>query len=133
VVVRYKEVDRLSNHLGSCISEDPLGARIPRRDNAIQVFADDGIVGRIDKGLEKRLLSFRFAKVITERFFRLVDLLDFSMKSLDSLWLNQLTSSTGISLEKDAVCWHVRQQNDGSGLPLSEPHRLSRRGDLMSL
>src|SRR5262249_25298933 len=45
-IVRNDRADRMSDHLDSGIAEHPLGCAIPRRDNAVQILADDRIVAR---------------------------------------------------------------------------------------
>ena len=48
------DADRLTDRLRGCIPEHPLGAGIPRRDDPVQVLADDGIVGRLDDARQQR-------------------------------------------------------------------------------
>jgi hypothetical protein len=40
--------NRAANDFVRRIAEDAFGAHIPRRDEAVEVFADDGVVGRFD-------------------------------------------------------------------------------------
>ena len=48
--------DRLADHLLRRITEQPLRARIPARDDAVEVLADDGILGTVDDCCEPLLL-----------------------------------------------------------------------------
>jgi hypothetical protein len=52
---RDQQRDRLADHLGRRIAEDAFGAFIPGGDDAVEVLADDGIVGGLDDRGEKRL------------------------------------------------------------------------------
>src|SRR5262249_9621978 len=45
---RNDDRDRLADRFGRRVPEYPFGAAVPRGDNAIQVLADDGIVGGLD-------------------------------------------------------------------------------------
>ena len=49
---RDQDVDRLSNDLLSFVSEQALGAAIPAPDYAVEILADDGIVGGLHNGGE---------------------------------------------------------------------------------
>ena len=60
LAVRWNdEPDRPSNGFRRLISEHPLGRRIPRRDDAIQVLSDDGIGRRVDDRCESDRRLFR--------------------------------------------------------------------------
>ena len=49
---REDQRDRLADGFGLGVAEHPLGGGIPRHDHAVQVFADDRIVGRLHDGGE---------------------------------------------------------------------------------
>ena len=38
--------DRPADHLVGGVAEDALGGRVPTQDDAVEIFADDGVVGR---------------------------------------------------------------------------------------
>ena len=40
--------DRLADRFRGGVAEHPFGGAVPRRDDAVQVLADDGVVGRFD-------------------------------------------------------------------------------------
>jgi hypothetical protein len=47
----YQLQNRLADDFMCRVAEDALGPHIPRRDDAVEVFADDGVVGRFnDRG-----------------------------------------------------------------------------------
>src|ERR1039458_4249205 len=43
---RRKEGDRPANHLGSRIAKEPFRASVPASDQAIEILADNGVVGK---------------------------------------------------------------------------------------
>ena len=43
-----EDADRLADRFLGGVTEDFLGARIPRSDDAVEVLADDGVIGRFD-------------------------------------------------------------------------------------
>src|SRR5262249_26236956 len=45
--------DRHANHFLGSIAKETLGPLVPTRDNAVEVFADDGVVKTLDDGGEK--------------------------------------------------------------------------------
>ena len=47
-VGRNDHADRLADRLGGGVAEHPLGRPIPRRDDAVQILADDRVVRRFD-------------------------------------------------------------------------------------
>ena len=47
-LVGNQHADRLPDRLGRRVAEHPLGRRIPRRDDAVQILGDDRVVGRFD-------------------------------------------------------------------------------------
>ena len=44
--------DRVADGLGGGVAEEPFGATVPALDDAVQVLADDGVVGGFDNGGE---------------------------------------------------------------------------------
>ena len=58
-VVGDDAADRLADHLGRGVAEHPLGGRVPRGDDAVQVLADDGVVARIDDRGEAQRIPLR--------------------------------------------------------------------------
>src|SRR5580704_14815951 len=44
---------RFADNLVSGVAEEPLRAFVPACDDAVQIFANDGVVGRIDDGSKK--------------------------------------------------------------------------------
>src|SRR5262249_56273800 len=51
--------DGVSHCFASPVAEDPLGTLIPTGDDAIDVLADDGVVGRFDNRGQKAIGLFR--------------------------------------------------------------------------
>ena len=51
---RHENRDRLADDLLRRVAEDPLRAGVPGGDDAVQIFADDRVVGRFDYGGELR-------------------------------------------------------------------------------
>src|SRR4030095_10843582 len=49
---RHENLDRLADDLLRSVAEDALRAGVPGADDAVQIFADDRIVGRFDYGGE---------------------------------------------------------------------------------
>src|SRR5262245_10354741 len=47
--------DRLADYFGGFVSKQFFRARIPRRDNAIQIFCDNRIVGRFENRTQQYL------------------------------------------------------------------------------
>ena len=47
---RDDKQNRLANRLACGVTEHPFSTGIPRRDDAVEVLAEDGIVGRLDDG-----------------------------------------------------------------------------------
>ena len=47
---RYEHGDRLADRFRRCVTKEPHGPVIPTGDDAVEVFADDGIVGRRGDG-----------------------------------------------------------------------------------
>ena len=62
-VGRNDQRDRLADRLGCGVAEHPLGAAVPGHDDAVEVLADDRVVGRFDDGRE----SLRRAARLLER------------------------------------------------------------------
>ena len=54
MVVRDDQVDVLADGFGSRVSEERLGASIPRSDHAVQRLADDGVVRGVDDCRQQR-------------------------------------------------------------------------------
>jgi hypothetical protein len=52
VLVRHQGGDVLADDLGGGVAEDSLGGAVPARDDAIEVLAYDGVIGRFDDGRE---------------------------------------------------------------------------------
>jgi len=50
---REEPVKRLAEHFGFGVAERPLGAGIPTDDKAVEIFANDGVIGGVDDGCEK--------------------------------------------------------------------------------
>ena len=55
---RDDERDRPPDRLGGRIAEQTLGAAVPRRDDAVQILADDRVVARLDDRGELPLVRF---------------------------------------------------------------------------
>src|SRR5690242_7336220 len=55
-VRRNDDANRLADDLVRRISEELLGRGVPRRDDPVQVFRDDGVIGRLDDAAEQRAL-----------------------------------------------------------------------------
>ena len=53
--------DRLADHLVGLVAEDPLGAGVPRGDDALQRLADDRVVRRDDDRRQARRVDLRCA------------------------------------------------------------------------
>jgi hypothetical protein len=53
-IFRNDEKDRLPDGLLRGVSEQPLGAFIPRGNHAVERLGDDGVVGRLDDRSEPR-------------------------------------------------------------------------------
>src|SRR5439155_19355038 len=51
---RNDQTDGLTDDIISAVPEDPLGATVPGGDDAVQVFADDRVLGRGDDRREER-------------------------------------------------------------------------------
>ena len=68
-VFRNDDGDRLADHLLGRIAEQPLGARIPADDDAVQILADDRIVGGFDNTgeLPARLLALALLGDVEQR------------------------------------------------------------------
>ena len=49
---REEDGDGIADHFLGGVAEHPLGGWIPAFDDAVEVFADDGVVGRGDDRLE---------------------------------------------------------------------------------
>ena len=47
-VLGNQHADRLPDRLRFLVTEHPLGGRVPRRDDAVEVLGDDGVVGGLD-------------------------------------------------------------------------------------
>lgn len=60
-VARNEILNGLPDHLGSGISENPFGARIPAKDSAAKRVADDGVVARFNYGSEMGYGELRLA------------------------------------------------------------------------
>src|SRR6185295_7119588 len=57
--VRWNElVDGLADPFGGAVTEQLFGAAVPTRDVAVEVFADDGVIGRIHNGCQEHLVAF---------------------------------------------------------------------------
>ena len=52
VLGRHQDGDVPADDLVGGVAEDPLGAPVPARDDAVEGLGDDGIVGRFDDGRE---------------------------------------------------------------------------------
>ena len=52
---RHDQTDRLPNRFGRGVAEDPLGSAIPRGNGALEILADDGVVGRRDDARKAEL------------------------------------------------------------------------------
>ena len=50
ILIVVQPRDRLSDHLRRGVAKDALGARVPSADDAVEVLADDRVVGRLDHG-----------------------------------------------------------------------------------
>ena len=64
---RKKNGDRLADHLLGGVAEYPLGGLVPASDDAVQVFADNRVIGRSNDGGKQGLCFFgriqrRYAK-----------------------------------------------------------------------
>jgi hypothetical protein len=51
-VGRDQGEDRRAHHLGRGIAEDPLRGGVPGQEGAVELLADDRLVGRLDDGGE---------------------------------------------------------------------------------
>ena len=51
--LRNQHGNRTADHLLGGVAIQPLGAAIPAEDHPIQIFADDGVVGRFDNGRQE--------------------------------------------------------------------------------
>jgi hypothetical protein len=51
-VLRDDHPDRLADRFLGCVAEHPLRRPVPRRDDAVEVLADDGVVGGINDARE---------------------------------------------------------------------------------
>ena len=47
-IVGNDATNRSADHLVGCVAEHPLGGIVPRQNDAVQIFADNRIVGRLD-------------------------------------------------------------------------------------
>ena len=53
-VGRNKDCDGLAKHLSRRVSEEPAGRSVPGGNRAVERLGDDGIIGRLDHGGQKR-------------------------------------------------------------------------------
>src|SRR5256885_2271705 len=49
-IQRDQHGDRLAENFFSSVTKDALGAFVPASNHAVEVFADDGVIGRFDDG-----------------------------------------------------------------------------------
>src|SRR5438128_1231309 len=52
--------DRFTHNLSECVAIQLLRGRIPTRHNTVEIFAENGIVGRVHESAEKRFRGFCF-------------------------------------------------------------------------
>ena len=62
-VLRDHDCDRLAYDLFGSVAEYPLGTPVPAGDNAVEIFAYNCIITRLNNGRQKHQLLLSFTKI----------------------------------------------------------------------